>query len=124
MAIYHQTQVVPVTAGANLTECEGCFVKLSSGKAVLTAASDTAATIYGLVHSGDAADKTVDIILPGHSGIVGMMLHSSATNVANGTGLALAANGTVKNAGSNDTVVAVALAAGTAGELVAARFAI
>lgn len=121
MAIYHQSQVVTATAGADLTNAEGCFVKLSSGKVVLTAATDSAA-IFGLVHCGDAADKTVDIILPGHSGIVGMLLHSSASSVAVGTKLALAASGTVKNAGSSDTAVAVALAAGSAGELVPARF--
>lgn len=121
MAIFFQHQVVPVTAGADLSDAEGCFVKLSGGKAVVTTASD-AANIFGLLHSAAPAEDTVSVILPGHSGIVGMRLHSTATGVETGTKLALAANGTVKNAGGSDTPVAVALAAGTPGELVEARF--
>lgn len=121
MAIYHQTQVVARKAGADLTESEGCFVKLSNGAVVPTTASSTADEVYGLVHSGDASGETVDIILPGHPGIVGVKLHSSATGVVDGTPLTLAANGTAKTAGDGNVVVAVALASGTAGELVEAR---
>ena len=121
MAIYHQTQVVTRTAGADLTECEGCFVKLSSGKVVLTTGSSTADEVFGLLHTTDVKDATVNVILPGHPGIVGVKLHSSASGVVDGTALTLAASGTATAAAEGDVVVAVALATGTAGELVEAR---
>lgn len=121
MAIYHQTQVVARTAGADLTECEGCFVKLSSGKVVLTTGSSTADEVFGLLHTTDVKDATVNVILPGHPGIVGVKLHTSATGVVDGTPLTLAASGTATAAAEGDVVVAVALATGTAGELVEAR---
>lgn len=121
MAIYFQTQVVTRTAGADLTESEGCFVKLSSGKVVLTTGSSTADEVFGLLHTTDAKDATVNVILPGHPGIVGVKLHSSASGVVDGTPLTLAASGTATAAAEGDVVVAVALATGTAGELVEAR---
>lgn len=121
MAIYFQSQVVSRTAGADLSNAEGCFVKLSSGKVVLTTASSTADEVYGLLHSTDVKDATVNVILPGHPGIVGVKLHSSAAGVVDGTPLTLAASGTATAAAEGDVIVAVALATGTAGELVEAR---
>lgn len=120
--IYHQTQTVRLTAGADLTEKEGCFVTLAGGKAALAAANTAAPAVFGLLHAVDGADCPVDVLLPGHAGIVGVRLHASNAAVSPGDTLVLAAAGTV-NKGSTGTKVAVALQAAPAscGRLIEAR---
>lgn len=120
--IYHQTQTVRLTAGADLKEKEGCFVTLTGGKAALTAAGTAADAVFGLLHAVDEANCPVDVILPGHAGVVGVRLHASNSAVAMGDTLVLAASGTV-NKGSTGTKVAVALQAAPAssGRLIEAR---
>lgn len=120
--IYHQTQTMRLTAGADFTEKEGCFVTLASGKAALTAANTAASAVFGVLHAVDEADAPVDVILPGHSGIVAVRLHTSNAAIAVGDSLVLAASGTV-NKGSTGTRVAVALqaAAANSGKLIEAR---
>lgn len=122
MAIYHQMQVVRLTAGADLSACEGCFVTVdgATGTANLTAATTTADKVYGVLDGVDVKDRPVDVILPGCAGLVGVKLHSGCAAVVPGDRLVLAANGTVTK-GSSGVFVAVAVAAGTAGNLVEAR---
>lgn len=122
MAIYHQFQSVRLTAGADLSSCEGCFVTVdgATGTANLTAATTTPDKVYGVLDGVDVKDRPVDVILPGCSGIVGAKLHSGSAAVVPGDRLVLAANGTVTK-GTSGTLVAVAVGSGTAGNLTPAR---
>lgn len=120
MPITHQAQVVQLPAAADHSGKEGCFVAISSGKAALTASTATADTVFGVIVSGSPKDVQEVIALPGHSGIVEVALHSGASNVTVGTRLYLGASGTVTT-GESGTLVAIALANGTAGHLVEAR---
>lgn len=120
MPITHQAQVVQLTAAADHSGKEGCFVAISSGKAALTTANSTAAETFGVIVAGAAKDGQDVIALPGHSGIVEVSLHSGASTVTVGTRLYLGASGSVTT-GESGTLVAVALANGTAGHLVEAR---
>lgn len=122
MAIYHQNQVVRLVAGADLSACEGCFVTVdgASNTATLTTGSTAADKVYGVLDGVDVKDRPVDVILPGCAGLVGVKLHSGSAAVVPGDRLVLAANGTVTK-GSSGVFVAVAVAAGTAGNLVEAR---
>lgn len=120
MPITHQAQVVQLTAAADHSGKEGCFVAISAGKAALTTAHSTAADTFGVIISGSPKDVQEVIALPGHSGIVEVALHSGASTVTVGTRLYLGASGTVTT-GETGTLVAIALANGTAGHLVEAR---
>ena len=116
MPVRHQAQTVRVPAGADLTAKEGCFVKLSSSAAVLTAATDTPADVLGVVNVGDVAGGTVDVFLPCYHGQVEVKVDSaSLESVTLNTRLYLADDGTVGTAESG-TLVAVAIEPGdTAG---------
>lgn len=122
MAIYHQFQSVRLTAGADMSTCEGCFVTVdgATGTATLTTASTTPDKVYGVLDGVDVKGRPVDVILPGCSGIVGAKLHSGSAAVVPGDRLVLGANGTVTK-GTSGTLVAVAVGSGTAGNLVKAR---
>lgn len=122
MAVYHKNQAVRLTAGADLSASEGCFVQVdgAAGTVTLTAASTTPDKVFGLLESVDSKDRPVDIVLPGFSGIPGVRLHSGCAAVVPGDRLVLAANGTVTK-GSSGTLVAIALAPAAAGQLVKAR---
>ncbi len=122
MAVYHKNLALRLTAGADLSTSEGCFVQVdgAAGSVTLTAASTTPDKVFGLLESVDVKGHPVDIVLPGFAGIPGVRLHSGCAAVVPGDRLVLAANGTVTK-GSTGTLVAVALAAGTAGQLVEAR---
>lgn len=116
--IVYQHQVVRRTAGADLTEKEGCFVKLASGKLELTGAGTKAAEVYGaLIHTASAGEEG-EVALPGFGGIVTLRV---AGDVADGDRLALAADGAVSKAGETATVVAVACGESKEGQLVDAR---
>lgn len=123
MAIYHQHQVVRLTAAADLSGSEGCFVTVngSAGTVALATASSTPAQVFGLLADAGGAGAPVDVVLPGHAGIVGVRLHSGTSAVVPGDRLSVAANGQVTKAGSSGTLVAVALAAGSAGQMIEAR---
>lgn len=122
MAIYHQFQSVRLTAGADLSSCEGCFVTVdgANGTATLTTAATTPDKVYGVLDGVDVKERPVDVILPGCSGIVGAKLHSGSAAVVPGDRLVLGANGTVTK-GSSGTFVAVAVGSGTAGNLTPVR---
>lgn len=118
MAITHQAQVITLEANADLAE--GTFVKLTNGKAANTAGTATAADVVGVVEEGVTKGWGATVVLPGHQGIVQVALHSGASTVGVGTRLYLGASGTVTT-GTSGTLVAIALAPGTAGHLVEAR---
>lgn len=117
MAIYHQCQVVRLTAPADLSANEGCFLTAAGA---LTTASTAPDKVLGVADSVGEAGQPVDILLPGHTGIVGVKLHASSPAVSIGDRLVLAASGAVAK-GSSGTLVAVALAAGKGGKLIEAR---
>ena len=123
MAIYHQHQVVRLTAAADLSGSEGCFVTVngSAGTVSPATASSTPAQVFGLLVDVGAAGAPVDVVLPGYAGIVGVRLHSGTSAVVPGDRLSVAANGQVTKAGASGTLVAVALAAGSAGQMIEAR---
>lgn len=116
--ITHQTLVVRRPAGADLSEKEGCFVKLSAGKLQLTGGEDKAADVFGLLTDPAEENRPCDVALPGFAGIVGVRVSGA---VADGDRLALDADGAVKKAEETAVVVAVALGGGESGALVEAR---
>jgi len=110
--------IIPVTAGEDLSEKEGFFVKLSGGEAVLCDA--TSDIPFGVVVDGAEEDGMATIAVCG--GNAGTLHVSAGGNVSKGDYLQLEAEGDViEDAGTGARViVGVALEDGTDGALIEA----
>ncbi len=119
--IMYNKAIVRRAAAVNLDGSDGCFVTLAAG-AVTPAAADTEpAAVYGILNSTtDTVGEGVSVILPGCDCIPGAKVAATSDPVADGDTLVLAAGGTVAK-GSTGTMVAVALGAAVAGDMVPVR---
>lgn len=113
--------IIPIKSAADFTGLEGRFVKIVAGAAALvTAATDAP---IGVILDGAPLGKMSSIAIRGGglAGTVKVKLDDSPGTVVLGTILEITATGTVKaDTGGSETIVAIALEAGTAGELIEA----
>jgi hypothetical protein len=114
--------LVALTPTADHSECEGYFVKLSSGSAALVSSASDA--VYGVILDGQPTTgfDSIACCWGGAVGVVDIKLAASPGTVNAGTLLELTANGTVKaSTGTAGTIlVAQALESGSANELIQA----